>query len=101
VGHGPAIGRRDTMTMRFIGCVWSTGMCLELGRDRLQPFSFEVGAGQVIDGLDEGLVGMHAGGRRLLILPPSYAYGEAGAPPAIEPGETLVFVVDALHVRHP
>jgi peptidylprolyl isomerase len=47
------------------------------------------------------LVGIRAGGRRLLILPPRYAYGEVGSPPAIKPGETLVFAVDALRVRHP
>jgi FKBP-type peptidyl-prolyl isomerase-like protein len=54
----------------------------------------------VIRGWDEGLLGMRAGGRRLVILQPRYAYGDAGSPPAIKPGETLVFVVDALRVRH-
>jgi peptidylprolyl isomerase len=101
VGHGPVIRRRDTLTTHFIGCAWSTGTCFDASRDRGQPFSFDVGAGQVIRGWDEGLVGMHAGGRRLLILPPNYAYGQAGSPPAIKPGETLVFAVDALRVRHP
>jgi peptidylprolyl isomerase len=99
IGHGAVIRPRNLVTTHFIGCAWSTGSCFDASRDR-GPFSFRVGDGQVIRGWDEGLVGMRAGGRRLLILPPDYAYGDAGSPPAIKPGETLVFTVDALRVRH-
>ena len=101
VGRGPVVRKRDLVTTHYIGCAWSTATCFDASRDRAQTFEFRVGAGEVIRGWDEGLVGLRAGGRRLLILPPKYAYGEAGSPPAVKPGETLVFVVDALRVRHP
>jgi peptidylprolyl isomerase len=65
---------------------------------RNEPFSFTLGAGEVIPGWDQGVEGMKVGGRRELIIPPEPAYGEAGAPPAIGPNETLVFVIDPLEV---
>jgi peptidylprolyl isomerase len=52
----------------------------------------------VIEGWDEGLVGMREGGRRQLVIPPDMAYGAAGSPPAIGPDETLVFVVDLVEI---
>ena len=68
-------------------------------RDRGEPFAFTLGAGQVITGWDEGVKGMKVGGRRKLVLPPSMAYGEAGAPPDIPPGATLVFDVEVLGIQ--
>ena len=63
--------------------------------DRGDPFEFKLGAGQVIPGWDEGLVGLRKGGRRLLIIPPDMGYGPNGTPDgAIQPNETLIFVVD-------
>jgi peptidylprolyl isomerase len=96
VGRGRLVRRHDRLVTHFIGFAWSTATFLDSSRDRGQSFEFRLGAGQVIRGWDEGLVGMRTGGRRLLILPPRFAYGDAGNPPAIKPGETLVFVVDAL-----
>jgi peptidylprolyl isomerase len=61
-----------------------------------QPFSFTLGARQVIPGCDKSIVGMKAGGRRELIIPPSLAYGTGGQ--GIPPNDTLVFVVDVLKV---
>ncbi|WP_338758910.1 FKBP-type peptidyl-prolyl cis-trans isomerase [Massilia sp. METH4] len=65
------------------------------GRD---PFSFQIGAGQVIKGWDEGVQGMKVGGKRTLILPPDMGYGEGGAGP-IPPNANLIFEVELLDVR--
>ena len=61
---------------------------------RAPPSSSRSAAGQVIQGWDQGLVGMKAGGRRELIIPAELGYGAQGSPPNIKGGETLVFVVD-------
>lgn len=63
---------------------------------RGRPFEFVLGAGQVIRGWDEGLVGLRPGGRRVLRMGPEYGYGERGAGRAIPPGASLVFVVERL-----
>ena len=66
--------------------------------DRGQPFSFRLGAGEVIGGWDQGVAGMRIGGRRQLTIPPHLGYGSRGAGGVIAGGETLVFVVDLLDV---
>lgn len=62
------------------------------------PFSFQLGAGQVIKGWDEGVQGMKVGGKRTLIVPPEMGYGAGGAGP-IPPNATLLFDVELLEVR--
>ena len=95
-GDGPEIAPGDTASVQYVGVSWSTGREFDASWDRGQPFGFPVGAGRVIAGWDQGVVGMRAGGRRLLVIPPDLGYGDRGAGGVIAPGETLVFVVDAL-----
>jgi peptidylprolyl isomerase len=95
-GDGPEIAPGVTASVQYVGVSWSTGREFDASWDRGQPFGFPVGAGRVIAGWDQGVVGMRAGGRRLLVIPPDLGYGDRGAGGVIAPGETLVFVVDAL-----
>lgn len=68
---------------------------------RDEPFRFLLGAGQVIEGWDEGLDGMFVGGERELRIPPELAFGPEGAPPSIPAAETLIFNVELLAVQSP
>ena len=78
-GTGPAAKAGDTVSMQYVGNAWTTGEQFDASWDRNQAFPFTLGAGDVIAGWDQGIVGMKAGGRRLLIIPPELGYGEAGA----------------------
>jgi peptidylprolyl isomerase len=96
-GDGAEIAAGDSANVQYVGVSWSTGRESDASWDRgAQPFSFPVGAGRVIAGWDRGVVGMRAGGRRLLVIPPDLGYGSRGAGGVIGPDETLVFVVDAV-----
>ena len=98
VGQGEEAVPGRTVTVHYTGWLPS-GKKFDSSRDRGEPFAFALGAGQVITGWDEGVKGMKPGGRRKLVLPPAMAYGEAGAPPDIPPGATLVFDVEVLKVE--
>ena len=83
--------------MDYVGVSYSTGLQFDASWDRGSPFPFELGAGRVIQGWDQGIVGMSVGGRRSLTIPPELAYGENGSGSgSIGPNETLVFVVDLI-----
>ena len=93
-GKGPKAKAGDQVSMQYVGTSWSTGEQFDASWDRGgQPFPLQLGAGMVIPGWDQGLVGLRKGGRRLLIIPPDLGYGPAGQGP-IAPNETLIFVVD-------
>ena len=100
-GNGKkAAASGDTLTVQYVGVSWSTGQEFDSSWSRgKKPFTFPLGAGQVIPGWDQGLIGMRVGGRRELVIPPALAYGPQGQPPAIGPNETLVFVIDLKKVK--
>ena len=74
------------------------GRKFDSSRDRGDAFSFDLGAGQVIAGWDQGVAGMRVGGHRRLTVPPEFGYGARGAGGVIPPGATLVFDVELLGV---
>jgi peptidylprolyl isomerase len=98
-GKGRAARAGDRIAVQYVGVSFSTGEQFDASWDTGQPFSFFLGAGEVIPGWDKGIVGMKPGGRRKLTIPPEQAYGAEGSPPDIAPNETLVFVVDLVRLQ--
>jgi len=98
VGDGPEATAGSGVTVHYVGVSWSTGEEFDASWNRMEPFRFGLGQGQVIAGWDEGVQGMRVGGRRRLTIPPHLGYGAGGVGGVIAPGETLVFVVDLLAV---
>jgi peptidylprolyl isomerase len=97
VGTGPAAKAGDTVSVQYVLVDYATEKVLQASWTSNMPFSFTLGEGQVIKGWDEGVVGMKAGGRRELIIPPALAYGSS-PPSGIEPNATLIFVIDLLKI---
>jgi peptidylprolyl isomerase len=98
-GKGPAAQPGDTVLVHYVGMNFSNGQEFDASWDSGEPFPVQLGAGGVIAGWEQGLVGIRAGGRRELIIPPELGYGAEGFPPSIPPNETLVFVIDAVSVN--
>jgi peptidylprolyl isomerase len=98
-GNGGTARPGDRVTVRYVGVSFSTGEEFDASWNTGRPYSFRLGAGDVIPGWDKGIVGMREGGRRELTIPPELAYGSEGAPPDIAPNETLVFVVDLVRIQ--
>jgi peptidylprolyl isomerase len=98
-GDGAEAQPGDTLSVQYVGVDYETDKEFDSSWDSGQPFTFQLGGGQVIPGWDQGIQGMKVGGRRELIVPPDLAYGKQGQPPAIGPNATLVFVVDLLDVN--
>ena len=99
VGSGPAAQPGQNVQVQYVGVSYANGRQFDASWDRGEPFAFQLGAGQVIPGWDQGVAGMKVGGRRQLVIPPDLAYGPQGSPPAIGPDETLVFVVDLVGIQ--
>jgi peptidylprolyl isomerase len=97
-GKGPEAKAGQHLTMKYVGVLYSNGKQFDASWDNGQDFDFDLGAGSVIAGWDQGLVGMHVGGRRELVIPPELGYGDQGAGADIPPGATLIFVVDLVKI---
>lgn len=98
IGNGAEAVLGKTVSVHYVGTLIS-GQKFDSSKDRGQPFSFKLGAGQVIQGWDQGVAGMKAGGKRKLVIPPTLGYGAQGAGNVIPPNATLVFEVELLKVE--
>jgi FKBP-type peptidyl-prolyl cis-trans isomerase len=104
-GTGAEAASGQRVTVHYTGWLYNEsandkkGSKFDSSRDRNEPFTFRLGAGEVIRGWDEGVAGMKVGGQRTLTIPPAYGYGARGAGGVIPPNATLVFDVELLDVR--
>ena len=96
IGEGVEVQNGDTLQVHYIGTL-EDGTKFDSSRDREEPFEFTLGAGQVIMGWDQGLLGMKVGGIRKLTIPPELGYGENGQG-SIPANATLIFEVEILSI---
>lgn len=97
-GDGREAHVGETAFVHYTGWL-EDGTKFDSSVDRGEPFSFRLGAGRVIKGWDEGVVGMRIGTKRKLIIPPHLGYGSRGAGRIIPPNATLIFEVELLDLR--
>lgn len=105
VGTGAEAQPGRVVSVHYTGWLYDAsrpdrkGAKFDSSRDRNEPFSFNLGAGEVIRGWDEGVAGMKVGGQRTLTIPAELGYGARGAGGVIPPNATLLFDVELLAVR--
>lgn len=98
-GTGRVAKRGETVILHYTGTL-TNGVKFDSSRDRNQPFTFKLGAGQVIKGYDEGLSKLHIGDQAILVIPPAIGYGVKGAGGGvIPPNATLIFIVELLDIK--
>lgn len=97
-GNGPLPESGQTVVVHYTGQL-QNGTKFDSSRDRGQPFSFRLGAGQVIRGWDEALAMMKVGSRAMVTIPPELGYGTRGAGGVIPPNATLLFDVELIEVK--
>ena len=97
VGDGAPAAAGDTLTVHYIGTL-DDGQVFDDSYARGEPYTFRLGAGTVIRGWDQGLVGMRVGGKRRLIIPADLGYGASGSG-SIPPNATLIFDVELLDIN--
>jgi FKBP-type peptidyl-prolyl cis-trans isomerase FkpA len=104
-GSGDSVAAGKIAVVQYTGWLYETaakdhkGKEFDSSRNQGQPFRFPLGAGQVIKGWDQGVVGMKVGESRRLVIPPGMAYGDSGAGGVIPPGATLVFDIDLVAIE--
>jgi peptidylprolyl isomerase len=98
IGTGALPVTGQQVTVHYVGTLHD-GTKFDSSRDRHEPFTFAIGEGEVIKGWDEGVMSMHVGGLRKLIIPPQLAYGASGAGGVIPPNATIYFEVELLGVK--
>ena len=98
VGTGAEAISGQTVDVHYTGTL-KNGTKFDSSVDRGRPFSFQLGAGRVIKGWDEGVPGMKVGGKRKLVIPSDLAYGKRGAGGIIPPDAELTFIVELLKVK--
>jgi FKBP-type peptidyl-prolyl cis-trans isomerase len=104
-GAGATIAAGQKAVVQYTGWLYETSAADKKGKEfdssknAGQPFRFTLGAGQVIKGWDQGVLGMRVGGKRRLTIPADLAYGDAGAGGVIPPGATLIFDVDLVAIE--
>ncbi|MBN8895885.1 MAG: FKBP-type peptidyl-prolyl cis-trans isomerase [Rhodanobacter sp.] len=107
VGTGTEAVAGMKVTVHYTGWLYDEtagnkhGSQFDSSRDHGEPFSFVLGAGNVIAGWDQGVAGMHVGGKRTLLIPAALGYGARGAGDDIPPNASLVFDVELLDVQKP
>jgi FKBP-type peptidyl-prolyl cis-trans isomerase len=98
VGDGVEAKTGKMVSVHYTGTL-TTGVKFDSSHDRGRPFDFPLGAGRVIQGWDQGVVGMKVGGKRKLTIPPELGYGAAGFPGVIPAHSTLIFDVELIAVH--
>ena len=99
-GAGKEIVKHSKIQVHYTGKL-QDGTKFDSSYDRGEPFGFQIGLRQVIEGWETGLMGMKVGGKRTLIIPPELAYGERGAGDLIPPNATLTFDIEIVAVQDP
>ena len=98
VGTGQEVKAGDTILVHYTGTLID-GTVFDSSKRRGEPISFGIGIGQVIQGWDQGIVGMKEGGTRVLRIPPEMGYGARGAGAAIPPNASLIFEVELIEIQ--
>src|SRR5262249_35924429 len=99
VGTGATAKKGYTVSVHYTGWLAKDKTKFDSSKDRGEPFVFELGAGKVIKGWDEGVAGMKVGGKRKLMIPAKLGYGARGAGDVIPPNADLVFEVELLKLE--